>query len=56
MIYIKHYIPIIAQYLYNIKGLKDIAYKLLFMQDNVLDYTTKETKAILTKLTIIIIT
>ena len=54
--YIKHYVPIIAQYLCDIKGLKGMAYELLFMQDNALGHAAKEIKAMLAKLAIIVIT
>jgi hypothetical protein len=53
--YIKHCIPVVAQYLCDIEALKGMAYELLFMQDNAPGHAAKETKAMLTELAIIVI-
>lgn len=51
--YCEHTVPVIAQYLCDISGLKGMERELQFMQDNAPGHAAKETKALLASLAII---
>ena len=53
-IYQEHTVPVIAQYLCDIEGLKGVARELLFMQDNAPGHAVKETKELLETLAIVV--
>ncbi len=53
--YREHTVPVVAQYLCDIAGLKGEAYEMLFMQDGAPGHAAKETKALLESLAIVVV-
>lgn len=53
--YQEHTIPVVAQYLCDVEGLKGQLHELLFMQDNAPGHAAKETKELLATFAIVVI-